>query len=318
MNLDGSPVPYVTGLTADTARTVFDLAQKVQAADGVAAFNEASLLAVEAAAGTGVDRARFWLVYADEVTQSHSGPKKLIAAAVDADGDAASVDLAVDPTARRNGVGLTLVRNVLAVAPRAGFWAHGDLPAARALAEHQNLTMVRDLWRMERPLAGENGDETNDLDATLPDGFVARGFDGSREQAEAWLDVNARAFVHHPEQGKMTLDDFNQRASEDWFDPAGLILVWDTSVTPARLAASHWTKREPNSSVGEVYVVAVAPEYQGRGLARPVTNLGLTYLAQTGAATVELYVEGDNEPAKATYVHAGFTQAAHDALYTSA
>ena len=67
--------------------------------------------------------------------------------------------------------------------------------------------------------------------------------------------------------------------------------------------------------VGEVYVVGVHPELHGRGLAGPLTRLGLAHLARRGVVDVELYVEGDNEPAKATYVRRGFVRAAHDVMY---
>ena len=152
------------------------------------------------------------------------------------------------------------------------------------------------------------------FDVELPEGFVARPFDGSDDQARAWLDVNAAAFVHHPEQGRMTLADLQARMAESWFDPAGLLLVFEKGT--GRLAASHWTKiAEPTSGVGEVYVVGVDPDFQGRGLGGYATALGLAHLRDAGASSVELYVEGDNEPAKATYTRRGFVRAAHDVMY---
>jgi len=107
--------------------------------------------------------------------------------------------------------------------------------------------------------------------------------------------------------------------AQDWFDPAGFFLVQDTTVTDDDgehpLAAFHWTKREPGSATGEVYVVGVHPAYQGRGLAGPVTGLGTSYLARQGADSVDLYVDGDNTRALATYRRAGFEDDAIHVVY---
>ena len=112
----------------------------------------------------------------------------------------------------------------------------------------------------------------------------------------------------------MTLADLHERQAEAWFDPAGLVLVEDVSGDRPRLVASHWTKREPGSDEGEVYAVAVHPQVQGRGLAGPVTALGIGYLARTGARSISLYVDGDNDRALRTYRRAGFEIAATDVM----
>ena len=48
-------------------------------------------------------------------------------------------------------------------------------------------------------------------------------------------------------------------------------------------------------------MVGVHPAYQGRGLARPLTALGLAHLAGLGLPEVVLYVDGDNTAALRTY-----------------
>ena len=68
--------------------------------------------------------------------------------------------------------------------------------------------------------------------------------------------------------------------------------------------------------IGEVYVVGVRPDHQGRGLAGPLTRLGLAHLAGLGLGEVELYVEGDNAPALATYGRAGFERKALHVMYS--
>lgn len=73
--------------------------------------------------------------------------------------------------------------------------------------------------------------------------------------------------------------------------PPGLILVEDLTGTAPRLAASHWTKvADPRVCV--VGVVGVDPAYQGLGLGRAVTILGLAHLQARDLPRVMLYVGG--------------------------
>jgi mycothiol synthase len=118
------------------------------------------------------------------------------------------------------------------------------------------------------------------------------------------LRVNAAAFAHHPEQGSMDAANLAERMAEPWFDPAGL-LVADASPPDSRLLAFHWTKQH-SADLGEVYVVAVDPAAQGRGLGRAVTAAGLDHLAGLGVDRIILYVESDNAAAIATYSRLGF------------
>ena len=91
-------------------------------------------------------------------------------------------------------------------------------------------------------------------------------------------------------------------ASQGFGVPAGL-LVADAG---GGLLGFHWTKQH-SPELGEVYVVAVDPAAQGRGLGRALTAAGLTHLTELGVRTIILYVESDNAPAIATYSGLGFT-----------
>ena len=68
--------------------------------------------------------------------------------------------------------------------------------------------------------------------------------------------------------------------------------------------------------VGEVYVVGVDPAYQGSGLGRAVTLLGLHHLQERGLGSAMLYVDGDNTAAVATYTRLGFERTAVDVMYS--
>ncbi|KGN36573.1 mycothiol synthase [Knoellia subterranea] len=270
--------------------------------DGVEAISEAFRLAL-VSPRSGVTH---FVAYAGESPSADL----LGYAAVDSSG---SAELVVEPGSRRQGVGRALLDAVLE-AGATGVWAHGDLPAARALAADAGLVSTRELHVMKRPLTDADG--TNPV---LPEGFSARTFKPGRDE-QAWLEVNGLAFATHPEQGSITLDDLRQRMEQDWFDPEGFFLVEDTTQTDDEgqhpLAAFHWTKREPSQpDTGEVYVVGVHPAYQGKGLAGPLTGLGTAYLARQGCTEVELYVDGDNTRALATYRRAGFEDVAVHVVY---
>ncbi len=296
-------------LTAEQARAQLpDLADAARAADGVAPLSEQSLLAARRGpVGDGGPAAM----------PHHDVDDQLVAAAVP-DDTGASYELVVHPDYRRRGYGASLLDLIVnQQAPEARLWSHGDLPAARALARSHGLRVVRELWKMARPVQGCPPIESPHLAA----GFAARAFVPGVDD-QAWIDVNARAFVDHPEQGRMTIDDLRERMELDWFDPSGLLLIDDVSGAAPVLAASHWTKVEPQDPdrgealEGEVYVVAVDPAYQGRGLGKAVTALGLTHLAQAGVDTIDLYVEGDNAAAIATYRGWGFEKTSADVMYS--
>ena len=95
---------------------------------------------------------------------------------------------------------------------------------------------------------------------------------------------------------------------EPWFDPAGLFLAYDENT--GELLGFHWTK-EHSATLGEVYVVAVDPGAQGRGLGAALTLVGMEHLAARLSAAgpesaVMLYVESDNPAAVKTYRGLGF------------
>jgi mycothiol synthase len=302
-----SPVRLADTLTPSEVARVREIQTAATAADGVGALSEQPLLSLGAPGG----RVRHLLGYAAERLCGY--------AQLDvATGPDASGELVVDPDARRQGLGRALVDAVLAQAPQARLWAHGRLPAAQALAASAGLRAVRELHKMARPLGAA---DPAPAAAALPAGFTARAFEPGRDE-QAWLDTNAAAFAHHPEQGRLTIADLQERMDQPWFDPAGFILV-AADGSPDEVAAFHWTKVDPEqrSSVdptqpaGEVYVVGVHPAYQGRGLGRPVTALGLAHLAGLGLPEVVLYVDGDNQAAIRTYTGLGFRSIMVDVMY---
>jgi mycothiol synthase len=211
------------------------------------------------------------------------------------------LDVAVAPDARGRGDGRALVEAALAEAPQElTAWSHVDHPAAAALAARFGFARVRALWVMER--------EASAVAVPEVDGVMIRGY--RETDADEVIRVNAAAFAHHPEQGSMDAANLAERMAEPWFDPEGL-LVADTG---DGLLAFHWTKQH-SADLGEVYVVAVDPAAQGRGLGKAVTAAGLDHLASRGVRRIILYVESDNEPAIATYSTLGFAHSSTHVQY---
>ena len=220
-----------------------------------------------------------------------------------------TVELVVHPAARGRGIGTALVRAALersSVPVRV--WAHGTLPAAKALAAKLGLHAVRELVQMRRPLAGVTH-------PGVPRGVSIRTYSGSHDDPEL-LRVNNAAFSWHPEQGGWTDSDLAERFAEPWFDPRGLFLAFDER---GALRGFHWTKVH-DDQLGEVYVLGVDPAAQGRGLGRALTAVGLDHLRQRlgsqDQAAVILYAESDNVAAVKTYESLGFHRSSVDTAYS--
>ncbi len=288
-----SDVTVSNDLSTDRAAAIAALAEAARRHDGFPPLNEAALLALRhprpAIDHLTVDDADGVLAYGQ----------------LDRSGGQPVGQLVVAPDARRQGLGRRLLTALLEAEPSLRIWATGDSAAARALAAGAGLQVARALLVLRRSLAGE-------LPAPqATPGLTVRTFRPG-EDDDAWLEVNAQAFAHHPEQGSMTADDLRARMAEDWFDPAGFFVAVDDA--DGRLAGFHWTKQHP-ARLGEVYVLAISPDAAGRGLGKALLLTGLNHLRDVGDSEVQLYVEGDNEAALGLYRAYGFTEASRDVMY---
>ncbi|MCP5028298.1 MAG: mycothiol synthase [Actinomycetia bacterium] len=168
-------------------------------------------------------------------------------------------------------------------------WAHPATDADDELAHRLGLVPDRALHQMRCPLP---------LDRSTLD---VRPFEPGSADEQAWLAVNNRAFEWHPDQGGWELDRLHARMAEDWFEPGGFLL----HERQGRLAGFCWTKVHPatanDPAMGEIYVIAVDPDFHGQGLGKPMTLAGFDWLADQGLVVGMLYVEATNDAAVATY-----------------
>ncbi|WP_300344163.1 mycothiol synthase [Nesterenkonia sp.] len=327
-------VEVLTGpVEPGTAAAVEALAEAAQTADGAPPFSEETLLQLRRS------RAGAGSVHAGS---EHAGPKQLkllcvwgpegaseparqlLGAAVVVDeqpehpdaGGELLTELAVHPDHRGSGIGAQLAASLSdtvlpeSAAAQHRAWAHGGHPGAPQLAQRFGWSPVRELWRMRL----ENSVELPHR--PLPEGVQLRSFRPGADEQD-WLRVNAQAFADHPEQGRLGMEDLAARMAEDWFDPAGFLLAWEGQT----LLGFHWTKIHPAEAgerLGEVYVVGISPQAQGRGLGAALTLAGIEHLRSRQVDAVMLYVDAGNTAAVRLYQKLGFTVWTTDVQYAPA
>ncbi|HVM53121.1 MAG TPA: mycothiol synthase [Acidimicrobiales bacterium] len=224
--------------------------------------------------------------------------------------DSWALDLAIDPHHRYDArtIAPELLGAALELIAEEGgghvhLWVHQPTATHDEIAASVGLRRGRDLQQLRVALP---------LDVPVPD-LDLRTFVVGRDEA-AWLRVNNRAFDWHPEQGDWTTADLEAREREPWFDPAGFLL----HEVEGQLAGFCWTKvhAEHDPPLGEIYVIAVDPDFHGRGLGRALVLAGLDHLARRGLRWGMLYVDAANEAAVKLYEHLGFRLDHVDRAYT--
>ena len=221
-----------------------------------------------------------------------------------------SLELVVAPHHREDeAIGADLLGRALDVVRSEGgghvhLWVPKPQPWHDRATSAHGLRRGRELFQLRCPLP-----------TGLPYELEWRPFVPGQDEA-AWLEVNNGAFSWHPEQGGWTDDVLLAREGLDWFDPAGFLLHEGEG---GRLDGFCWTKvhADHDPPLGEIYVIAVAPWAQGKGLGRHLTLAGLDVLAQRGLEHGMLYVDASNTPAVKLYFDLGFSLDHVDRAYVA-
>ena len=191
-----------------------------------------------------------------------------------------------------------LLAHLLAAHEVVDWWTRGPQSC-----EYVKGTVIRmlQLMRVKLPVPVEE----------VPEGAILRNFEPHHDE-DAWLEQNNAAFAHHPEQGAWHLTDLDERTHEPWFDPSGFLLI----EIDGRIAASCWTKVHElhPDRFGEIYIISVHPDFQGRNLGRVMVTQGLDVLRKKGVTTAILFVEQSNAGALKLYESLGFKVERDDRL----
>ncbi|SDI91712.1 mycothiol synthase [Frankineae bacterium MT45] len=203
-----------------------------------------------------------------------------------------------------------LLAELEGLSPALTVWSHGRRSPVAAAAGERGYRTGRVLWQLrstnDAPVA--SGATDGPADVTIRPFVVG-------QDEEELLRINRSAFVDLPDQGGWTRADLEDRFAADWFDATGLLVAErtepgaepGTGAGTGELLGFHWTKVHPGN-LGEVYILAVAPEAQGMRLGRILLQAGLGHLRQRGTDGVLLYVDDSNQTALRLYEQNGFSR----------
>ena len=227
-----------------------------------------------------------------------------------------SVEAVVHPQHRGKGLGALILKEAIKICgDKTRIWSHGDLPAAKAIAASFNLERLWSNLLMSKSLG-----EIQPVTSKYPIRTFIPGLDN-----QAFLDLNNNVFANYPDQGGWSEDDLKIRVNESWFDDKGFFVAEEKG----ELIGFCWTKihgahthshsggddDHGHEALGEIYVLAVNPDYKGQGVGRDLTITGLNYLRYQGLNNVMLYVGVENKPAFKLYKSLGFNEFGSDVMY---
>jgi len=227
-----------------------------------------------------------------------------------------SVEAVVHPQHRGKGLGALILKEAIKICgDKTRIWSHGDLPAAKAIASSLSLERLWSNLLMSKPLG-----EIQPVTSKYPIRTFISGLDN-----QAFLYLNNKVFADYPDQGGWSEDDLKVRVNESWFDDKGFFVAEDKG----ELIGFCWTKihgahthshngsddDHGHEALGEIYVLAVNPDYKGQGVGRDLTITGLNYLKYQGLNNVMLYVGVENKPAFKLYKSLGFNEFGSDVMY---
>ena len=218
----------------------------------------------------------------------------------------AHLRLGVLRSCRRRGIGTALLRAAEAAIARipadrapsmlmVGAWHPAE--EATAFLERHGFAHYRFWWEMERPLGVVP-------EPVWPKGVELRLFDGSEHAFAEWTACYNDAFAQRFPSHLATVEEARRITSAPGFRADGLLLAWQGD------RCVGFSRNTLMDGHGEVDVLGVRPEAQGRGLGRALLRWGVAWLEAQGTPHVRLIVDGANEGALTLYRSEGFEIAA--------
>jgi mycothiol synthase len=205
---------------------------------------------------------------------------------------------------RRQRHGTRLVERALARAETAGEPRLYLAPpvgnaASAAFATSLGFAYRSSLWQLRLPITVP----TPPIE--FPATVTTRTFHASDLAAYVRL-INA-AFADHPSPIRVTEQSVRHVHGLAGFDPSHILLVApferpDAPIAFCRTVATF----AAGITAGDVALIGVLPEWQGRGIGRALLIWGIDHLRALAAADITLTVEARNQPALRLYERTGF------------
>ena len=120
---------------------------------------------------------------------------------------------------------------------------------------------------------------------------------------KTWIEIQAEADKHNV----FDMDRFRNAFINDYESLAKRqYYMFTRQSQPIGTATAWYANNEPNGNCGLVHWVGILPEFQGRGLAKPLLTLVLTRLKQLGHRSASLKTATIRLPAINLYLQFGF------------
>ncbi len=143
---------------------------------------------------------------------------------------------------------------------------------------------------------------------TLPPEYRCKWYEPGDEQV--WVDIHVQAEAHV----QVTLDTYRRAFGADEQSlRARQCFLLDPRRMPIATATAWYEDDFHGRPFGRVHWVAVVPEYQGRGLSKPLLAIVLERMSELGHESVFLRTSTGRLPAIGLYQKFGFGPSLHSA-----
>ncbi len=224
-----------------------------------------------------------------------------------------AAEIVVNPEFRNQGIAKLILKKIeeLSKPKPVRLWAHGNVPAAKQFTKNLNYEPIREIIQLKFSLLNIISD------FNFANKFKVSTYQDD-EDNKTILQINKDAFSELPDQAAWNKQDLQLRLNEHWFDPEGLLILRkDDSPVAFCWTKIHTHDEAEHQPLGEIYVLAVLPEFQNRGLGKQLMLWALQHLRKKGLSEAILYVDAKNVKAMKIYQEIGFVHSGSDTLYKS-